>query len=226
MYQPLVYSASLNYQSSLSFDLLSTMKPTEILEKLFGSATTVRVMRFFLTNPDIALESRDIAERLQLKSEDLRKVTTLLEKTTFLKKKPTPGKKTSSWYLAKSFPFLKEFSSMIVLRPELVGEELEDRLQKVGVPKLMVLSGLFTETVESKIDVLIVMQKEEAKKIEKVMDQFEAWLGRDVRYAAFSAKDFQYRFSLNDRLLRDVFDHNHSIVLERSGVWGKTETRR
>ena len=46
----------------------------------------------------------------------------------------------------------------------------------------------------------------------------EAEIGKEVRYAWMSTSDFFYRLNMSDRLLRDMFDYPHAIVLDRLDI--------
>ena len=47
---------------------------------------------------------------------------------------------------------------------------------------------------------------------------FDAELGREIRYASFETEDFRYRLGAYDRLLRDVFDYPHSLLIDKIGL--------
>ena len=50
------------------------------------------------------------------------------------------------------------------------------------------------------------------------MHALEAELGREIRYAFFTTPDFRYRLGVYDRLLRDVFDYPHRVLLDKIGL--------
>jgi len=39
-----------------------------------------------------------------------------------------------------------------------------------------------------------------------------------VRYAAFPSDEFQYRLDVYDKLIRDVFDYPHRIIVDRIDI--------
>ena len=49
-------------------------------------------------------------------------------------------------------------------------------------------------------------------------DSLEAELGREIRYASFATEDFRYRTGVYDRLLRDVFDYPHRLLIDKIGL--------
>ncbi len=82
----------------------------------------------------------------------------------------------------------------------------------------MILSGLFTGAIESKVDIMVVGDKLDEKKLAAAVHHLEAELGRELRYASFSTEEFKYRRGVYDRLIRDVFDYPNRMVLDRLGV--------
>jgi hypothetical protein len=91
-------------------------------------------------------------------------------------------------------------------------------LKRAGSLRVVVLSGLFTGALETKVDMLIVGDKLEDKHLESAVRTLEAELGRELRYAAFSTEDFRYRVGVYDRLIRDVFDYPQRTILDKIGL--------
>jgi hypothetical protein len=91
-------------------------------------------------------------------------------------------------------------------------------LKKAGALRLVVLSGLFTGVIETKIDMLIVGDKLDDRRLQKSIHELEAELGRELRFASFTTEDFKYRVGVYDRLVRDVIDYQHTTILDKIGL--------
>jgi hypothetical protein len=91
-------------------------------------------------------------------------------------------------------------------------------IRKAGSVRLLALSGLFTNVPESKVDILIVGDRLDEKSLATIVHSLEAELGRELRYASFTTEDFRYRVGVYDRLVRDVLDYPHRLVLDRIGI--------
>ena len=91
-------------------------------------------------------------------------------------------------------------------------------LRHVGTLQLIVLSGFFTDVIESQIDLLIVGDRLDERAIARAVHSLEAELGREIRYASFTTEDFRYRFGVYDRLLRDIFDYPHQRLINKIGL--------
>jgi len=46
----------------------------------------------------------------------------------------------------------------------------------------------------------------------------EPKFGREIRYTILSTPEFRYRLTVQDRLLRDVLDFPHRILINRAGI--------
>ena len=46
----------------------------------------------------------------------------------------------------------------------------------------------------------------------------EAEIGKELRYAAFEAPEFEYRVKMYDKLIRDIFDFPHKTILNKLGL--------
>jgi predicted nucleotidyltransferase len=80
---------------------------------------------------------------------------------------------------------------------------------------------MFSDAVESKIDLLVVGDKLDEKVLDNSIHKLEAELGRELRFAAFTTEDFRYRVSVYDRLTRDVLDFPHRILFDKIGLQEK-----
>lgn len=81
---------------------------------------------------------------------------------------------------------------------------------------LVVASGLLANEPKSPVDLLIVSKKPDVRALEKAVKKVEHAAALPLRYAVLEALEYQERRQSYDRLLRDVFDYGHRIVLEKS----------
>ena len=77
---------------------------------------------------------------------------------------------------------------------------------------------MFIGDDDSRLDVLMVCDKVNRKVADRTVKYFESLMGREIRYAALETSDFQYRASMRDKLVRDILDYPHMVVLDKLGV--------
>ena len=81
----------------------------EILEKIFGNATKVRLMRVFIYNPQLIFDISSLAKKVKTREALVKKEISVLQKAHLIKKKVTKndnGRKVNGWSLDHNFPFL------------------------------------------------------------------------------------------------------------------------
>ena len=61
---------------------------------------------------------------------------------------------------------------------------------------------------------LIVGDKLKRNKIEEGIHKLEALLGAEIVYAVFDTKEFNYRLNMYDKLVRDIIDYPHTVLIQ------------
>ena len=188
----------------------------EMLTKIFGSGGRLKTLRLFLFNQDAALTAAEVAERTKLSKDVARREVNELLAAGLLRKK---GAQTPVRYqvnprfehLAALDAFIRETTSV---RPQ----RILAALRRAGILRLVVLSGLFSGIHEPQIDLLVVGDTLDERALASAVHTLEAELGREIRYASFATADFRYRRGVYDRLLRDVFDYPHRVLIDKIGL--------
>lgn len=201
----------------------------EILGKLFGSASRVKIMRLFLFSPEILFTNEDIKKRTKVQPATFRKEMNLLEKVGFVERKtlqedgPTKGKKKrksgknkkSGFILSADFPFIDQFRSVLINTETLEKEAVVKKLEKTGRLKLVLISGVFLGRDDSRVDLLVVGNKINKSALENNIHAIEAEIGKELIYVIWEPKEFSYRQQVHDRLVRDILDYPHEKLLDR-----------
>jgi len=188
----------------------------ESLAKLFGSNARLKILRLFVFNQHIAFTPIDIAQRTKLPKDAVRYELGELLAAGLLRKK---GKQHSMRYQTNPrFEQLEALNTFVRDTTNVRPRNIITALKRAGTIRLVVLSGLFTGIIESQIDLLIVGDLLEERALASAVHSLEAELGREIRYAAFATADFRYRLGVYDRLLRDVFDYPHRLLMDKIGL--------
>ncbi len=196
----------------------------DILTAIFGTQAKVRILRLFLFNPETPFFLQEMVERTKRTSKEVSHELSMLVKADLLKKRLTTkevnGKKLHglSYQLNPKFVYLAELKNFLTVASVSADESLQRRFSGVGKLQLMVASGLFVQNWEARVDLLLVGDKLDLKKIEAVIKGLEAEVGKELAYSAFETADFEYRLGIHDRLIRDIIDYPHVTLLDRLGV--------
>ena len=197
----------------------------EILAKLLGGIQRVKIMRLFLLNADQAFDIETIVERSRVQAPIARKVLNHLAAMSFIKKRSIlkevedgrtgkiKKKRVNGWCIDAEFPYIKELRQLLVEGDFLRHSDLVRRLRPAGRIHFLVVSGIFMQHSNSRLDLLIVGDNLSRSVVQKAVAVLESELGKELSYAMFETADFKYRVSMYDRLLRDLFDFPHQRLI-------------
>ncbi len=183
----------------------------EILEKILGNGARVKIMRLFLLNRNKGFKSKDIAKRSRVNVEIVRRELRLLAFVGFIKKR---SKTSLDWYFNSLFKYAGEFEDLLVRSDIINKQKLLDNFKNIGRIKLLIVSGVFIKSRTSRVDLLIVGDKIKRGKTEEGVRRLEAEIGAELTYAIFNTKEFVYRLNMYDKLVRDILDYPHEVLLQ------------
>ena len=188
---------------------------TDELTKLFGSAARVKLLRLFLFNPRQSFTMTDVATRARITDDEARSELGLFERIGLLSR--STRAKGVSFAIHKKFPYVAALQNLLLNAPAR-GADIAGRLRGVGVLKLVVLSGIFVGEWDLQLDLFIVGDRMQERKLRDRIKQLEAEIGKELRFALLSSEDFYYRHNMNDKLVRDVLDYPHKIVVDKLNI--------
>ncbi|MFA6536669.1 MAG: hypothetical protein WC250_02185 [Candidatus Paceibacterota bacterium] len=205
----------------------------EILERLFGHTIKVKLMRLFIFNPDEAFTLEDATHRVKGARDPVRSEIVGLEKTGLVKRtnfikdvevrnrkgeKESERRKVAGFTLDKRFRYLSALQNLLLDTSPAVSNQLLKRLKKSGRIKLVAVAGVFVQDYDNRIDLLVVGDRLNRVSIDQTMRTVESEIGRELKYAVLETADFKYRIGVCDKLIRDIFDYQHRILLDNIGV--------
>lgn len=203
----------------------------DILAKLFGSPSRVKLMRLFLMNPEDVFDMPEVSKRSKVASTQLRKEIKLLldigliKQRVIVKMVPKRGKegafdkkKVNGYGMDPSFPYLVALRSLVT-EIALGKEDVAARFRNCGQMKLIIVSGIFLDEASSRVDILLVGDKLKRPIIEGVLRRLEAELGKELTYGILDTAEFDYRYGIYDKFIRDVLDYPHLVVLNKLNLF-------
>lgn len=204
----------------------------DALTAIFGTNTKVKILRLFLFNPEGSFFAPEIAARTQIPLATVKMELAPMIKADFLRKRlitkevPSPrGPQYAprklrgfGYALNQKFPYLEPLKNLLTVSSISADESLAKKFHAVGKLKLAVAAGVFIQNWDSRVDLLLVGDDFDLAKLEKVIRNIEAEIGKELAYSAFETADFEYRLGIHDRLIRDILDYPHVTILDRLGV--------
>jgi hypothetical protein len=180
----------------------------EILGKLLGNPARVKIMRLFLLNKQKTFSIKDVVKRSRVTSPIARREMKLLTLVGFLKKRP------NDYAFNFNFKYATEFDGLLASSDLLDKDAVLSIFKKSGKVKLLAVAGIFIKNLDSRVDVLIVGDNLKRGKIEEGIRKLEAEIGTELSYAVFETKEFLYRVNMYDKLVRDILDFPHEVLLQ------------
>lgn len=204
----------------------------DILAKLFGSASRVKLMRLFLMNPEDVFDKIEMSRRSKVAGATLAKEIRILEDVGLIKqrvvikmKQKKSGKsgvlekqKVTGFGMDSTFPYLAALRSLVT-EIALGKEDVSARFRNCGQLKLIIVAGIFIDETDSRVDVLLVGDKMKKPIIEGVLRRLEAELGKELTYGMMETSEFEYRFGIYDKFIRDIIDYPHLVVLNKMNLF-------
>ncbi len=200
----------------------------ELLARLLGGNERVKIMRFFLYNDELAVSVNTVSEKTKSKGAVARKELNALTTIGFLEKRKTKtfvtgkGAKATSkvkeitgYKLNSMFPHNQALKDLLFDFELLDKRELASRFKPICRIKLFVVSGVFIGNEKSRVDILLVGESIKKPKADKLFEALSAELGRDVVYSMMDVEEYQYRYKMYDKFVRDIVDMPHEKVIDK-----------
>jgi hypothetical protein len=201
----------------------------ETLSKLFSGEERVKVMRLFLFNPELLLSIEQIIDKAKISARSAKFETEVLQKAGMIKEKKSVQiiekkrqgkiiqlkKKVACYHLDPDFEYLLPLQNLLINTRPLRKEEVLKRLHNVGKLKMVIISGVFIQNTDSRVDLLIVGDNLKRGSIDRIVKNMEAEIGKELTFASFETADFHYRLGMYDKLIRDILDYPHQKLLDK-----------
>lgn len=193
----------------------------DILGRLFGSPQRVKLLRLFLFNPGVVFDKATILSRAKIPAEKLSKELSALLAAEVIKERAIPAKQKATtrarlgFELAPAFPLKSHFKNLLNADFLRRRNELIRRFKNCGRIKLLIVSGIFMENTDSRVDLVIAGELLKRNVIENIIRGIEAEVGRELVYAIMDTDDFKYRANSSDKFIRDIFDYPHERIIDK-----------
>lgn len=186
-----------------------------VLEYLFESPVRVRLLKFFIHNGEEAFPVVEISRRIQAEPRRVRRELGRLAAAGFVRAR----RSRELLYQANSqFVFFNELKSLVTKSSPASKERMLERLKKIGRMKLVILSGIFINAENAKADLLIVGDGIAENRLSQFFRDLEAEAGKELDYVVLSSEEFQYRYNMYDRFVRDLLERPHEKLINRLGL--------
>lgn len=192
----------------------------EILETLFDSPVKVRLLKLFLRNPDIFFREKEISQKIQVTKRLVTRQLKRLFGIGFIKKRTLAKKKKNMkagiyFSVNQEFNFYHELRSLVLKSSPASKDKMLKRILKLGRIKLLLLGGIFLNTENSRVDIFIVGDLINQRKINQFFRDLESEIGKEIKFAVMNTKEFYYRFHMFDRFVHDILEKPNEKMINK-----------
>lgn len=207
-----------------------------LLERLFESKPKVRIMRLFLRNPGKGFSLEEMLSLTGLTRREAEKELDKLKKLDFVRTRKgqvvisevkTKGKAKKLRMVTKNvqmyemnanFEFFRELRDLILRQVPESRHKLIDKIKKLGRVRLAIASGAFINSDNSRVDLLIVGENVNRRRLEQILQQWQANAGRELSYCLMTTEEFKYRIDMFDRFTRDILESSHDKLINSLNI--------
>lgn len=117
--------------------------------------------------------------------------------------------------------FFNELRNLVLKAAPPSFPKIEKSLLKIGRLKLVLLTGVFLNLPDSRVDLMVVGDDIDFRKLGGAIKNLEKELGSELRYVILGIDEFKYRYEMFDRFVRDILDSPHKKIINRirGGGW-------
>lgn len=197
-----------------------------MLEHLFGSRTRVKLLRIFFREPGKRFFVRELTRLLDVQINAIRRelqhltnagiISSITDESlsAYDEVNDDPHETKRKYYRLNEHSVLFPELRALLMKSHVLGEQsLVTELLAIGDVQVLLFTGVFTNTKDAPIDMLVVGDIAE-RKVAKVVTDFEHEHGAQIRYTVLLARDYLERKQLTDRFLYSVLDAPHQMAVD------------
>lgn len=198
----------------------------KILARLFESAPKVKMLKLFFRNPESAFSVEEIQKYTRLQRRRIMRELALFLRLRMIEKRARVPilatakisknyHKTTVFSVNPAFELYNELKLLLMKLPTASDKQLAEDIKRLGKVKLAIISGFFLNNPLSRVDLLIVGDGLDRKRLSNFLSRLEHTTGRTIGYSIMSSEEFNYRMSMFDRFLRDILEFPHQKLINK-----------
>ncbi len=191
------------------------------MEQLFDSPIKVKLLKLFLRNQSRSFSLPEIVKKIQEKEAVVSRQVRGLESIHFLKSKKIKANKKKQiaggiyYTINPDFDFYPELQTLILKSSPTSIDKMLKRIMRLGKIKLALISGVFLNTDNYRVDLFLVGDDIAKRKLMNFLADLEAEVGKEIEYAVMDTREFDYRFHMFDRFVRDILEKPNEKLINK-----------
>ncbi|MBU1102052.1 hypothetical protein KJ853_00130 [Patescibacteria group bacterium] len=195
--------------------------PEQILEHLFESPVKLKLLKLFLRNPQKHFLLAEIVKRTQANKRIVRRQLRGLETIGLLQQKKVKGNRKKQikgglyFSVNPNFDFYNELQILILKSSPTSKGKMLKKILRLGRIKMALIAGVFLNASNYRVDLFIVGDNISHKRLMNFLAEMESEVGKEIEYAAMDTKEFDYRYHMFDRFVRDILEKPHEKLINK-----------
>jgi len=204
----------------LNLQVNSAKRELENLER-FGLLTS-RLEIVDLKEPEVPLEKADVEAGSGAKPENKNKGKALskegLTKENQARVSLHAAKQVRRYYkINPDFILLEEIKNLIIRSQMLYEKDFVEKVKKLGLIKLLVLTGVFAGNGNAPVDLMIVGKVNKGK-FQALLKELEEELEKELNYTVMDYNEFKYRKDITDVFLYNILEGKKMVIIDEIGL--------
>jgi len=194
------------------------------LTYLFGH-NKLKLLKFFFYNPDRYISFPELSRRTKISKKKLEEELKEAKKHEVVLE-ATEGDEVY-YALNREIPVFESLENIIFELGEPFFQEMAEKVERVGEVKAVMLQGVFTERPDDRIDMCLIGDNLDKKKLTAFVRTVEAEIGTELKYTVMSTDEFLYRREMFDRFVWNLIENGQKRVLfDRVGIHDEVQSSR
>lgn len=197
--------------------------PEQVLEQLFDSPVKVKLLKLFLRNSEKYFSMQEITAKTQASERIVKRQVKGLHSISFLRIKNLRGSAKKGtrpgiyFGVNPNFDFYSELQTLVLKSSSTSKSKMAKKLSKVGRVKMALISRALINSELGRIDLFLVGDDFHERRLQKFLAELESEVGKEIQYAFMETKEFEYRYQMFDRFVRDIFEKPHEKLINKLG---------
>lgn len=198
------------------------------LEYIFGSSRKLKILKLFYRNSGMNFSVAEIQRYTNISKLVITNELKRLIRAGIIGKKlrisvdkklrKIKGAKTEVYAALPDFEFFNELRGLLMRTGSALDKKLVENIPRLGKIKLALLSGFFVNNPYSRVDLLLVGDNLNHKKMRDFFHRLESETGKALNYAVMNYDEYKYRTDMFDRFLADILESPHQKIVNKLNV--------
>ena len=183
------------------------------LARLFSSPLRLKVIKFFALQPDERFALADVVSALGAPRKSVQAELRSALRLGILQ--PKVGRDGRMYMWNSAYPRAQSIQQFVIDATTPDDKVVADIFRRLGV-STVVAAGILAQESRGDVDLLLVTRRPKDARLALAVKKLESLSAVPIRYAVMEVEEYKTRTMAYDRMLRDIFDFRHRVILGKA----------